>query len=99
MGQTHPNAYRTEAQSKREQAAQLLAEAEDLESKADTLQGETPKEPEPDEPENPSDSGEEPTGPEDASSEDSEEDSQDSEDEPSGDGNVHDRHRFGRKKH
>jgi hypothetical protein len=114
MGQTHPNAYRTEAQSKREQAAQLLAEAKDLESKADTLQGEVPKEPSPtkdrdesghdelptepyEQPSKPT----EPTGTEDASSdsEDQEEDSQDTEDEPSGDGDVHDRHLFKRKKH
>lgn len=37
MSDTHPNAYRVEADAKRVQAVQLNAEADDLESKANEL--------------------------------------------------------------
>lgn len=37
MSDTHPNAYRVEADAKRVQAVQLNAEADDLEAKAEEL--------------------------------------------------------------
>lgn len=37
MSDTHPNAYRVEADAKRVQAVQLNAEADDLEAKANEL--------------------------------------------------------------
>lgn len=42
MSDTHPNAYRVEADAKRVQAVQLNAEADDLEAKAEELDP-TPK--------------------------------------------------------
>lgn len=43
MSDTHPNAYRVEADAKRVQAVQLNAEADDLEAKAKELDPTTPK--------------------------------------------------------
>jgi hypothetical protein len=40
MAETHPNAYLAEASEKRVQAANLVAEADDLEAKARELLGE-----------------------------------------------------------
>jgi hypothetical protein len=51
MAQTHPNAFMHQAQEKREQAARLIAEAEQLEAKASELRGEKPVQ-KPEEPSN-----------------------------------------------
>ncbi len=72
MGQTHPNAYLADAAAKREQAKQLLQEAETLEGRAVELGGELPRpKSTEDDPVDSTDS-DEPSGPEDATSDDDE---------------------------
>lgn len=44
MSDTHPNAFRLEAQEKRIQGQQLLGEADGLDAKADVIEGVTPDE-------------------------------------------------------
>lgn len=90
MSQTHPNAYLADAAAKREQAKQLLQEADTLEARAIELGAVLPKKKDPKTADDsaPDTENDKPTGPEDATTDESEGAEEYSEDDP---------HRHGKK--
>ncbi len=94
MADTHPNAYLTEAQEKRNQAAILISEAEALEAQAKAISGEEAP-PEDDEPDSSPDNEE---GEDDSEEQDLADASNTIEGDKGYDKNNPHRHGFGRKK-